>query len=409
MKKLISILLLTTILFGLCACGNDAAPPETTAAAPQYNWPTINEKLTWDAINAFPIKTSDMTVEQMRDLCVDFFYFSKTALWIPNQNWQYTIASSGKGDEMIMGQIYGGLPYITNGGGNVYRLMDYIDEATGVVDMTEPMKNPTLFGNQCSYGSYWGWARVINSATFNSTPHLVHNNGFLRVGPYTYPDSLTQFTDTHAIIKENGPDVMFASYAQLQHGDGVVYFIEDGHVMMIKTDPVVVYTADGKIDGNESYLYIVDQHGAWTEDKNEAGDTFTHKNYINKKFTFNELMVQGYLPFTFAEFTGADPVEETQCTFSYTGDTITPMDVNAGTVTSNYGVSHIYAQVLDKDGNIVLSTVSMEHKPTYTLNFNRKIDIDQWNAYTDGNYTVQIVAQLGTGERPTVYTGKLVK
>ena len=120
-------------------------------------------------------------------------------------------------------------------------------------------------------------------------------------------------------------------------------------------------------------------------------------------------MLQGYIPFTFAEFLGTDPVEETQCSFSHTGDTITPMEVNAGIVTSNYGVSHIYAQVLDKDGNIVLSVVSMENKPTFTLNFNRKIDSDQWGPYTDGNYTVQIVAQLGTGERPVIYTGKLVK
>lgn len=413
MKKCIAFLILSALLFSLCACTAQEPEPATTAPGITVNWPQINQKLTWDAINAFPVKSEDMTVDQMRQLCVDFFYFSKTALWIPDTNWNYTIASSGNSDQMFMGQIYGGLPYITNGGGNVYRLMDYIDEATGVVDMTVPIQEPTLFGNQCSYGSYWGWARVINSAEFAATSNMTHSKGFLRVGPYTYDDSRLRFEeggwDTKTIIQENGPEIMCQSYALTKLGDGLVLGGEGGHVMMIKTDPVVVYAADGTIDAAQSYLYILDQHGAWTEDTNEAGDTFTHKNYLNRKFTFNDLMAQGYIPFTFAEFLGTDPVEPTQCTFSHTGDTIRISQLNEGIVTANYALSDIYAQLKDKDGNVILSIPSRQNKPTMTLNFNRLIKSDEWSAYTTGEYTVEVVCQLGTGERLTVYTGTLVK
>lgn len=413
MKKTLAILCCLMMLLSLAACGAEKEIPVTTAPGVVINWPQINQKLTWDAINAFPVKSEDMTTEELRDLCVDFFYFSKTALWIPDESWSYTIASSGNPDSMTMGWVYGGLPYITNGGGNVYRLMDYIDESTGVVDMTEPMANPTLFGNQCSYGSYWGWARVINSATFSDTSRMIHRNGFLRVGPYTYDDSQQRFQadiwDTKTVIRENGSEIMCRSYAEAKHGDGLVRGGSGGHVMMIKTDPVVVYTNDGAIDPAQSYLYILDQHGAWVEDTNEAGDTFTHKNYINRKFTFADLMAQDYIPFTFAEFLGTDPVEPTQCTFSHAGDTIRIVELNAGSVTANYGLSDIYAQLKDKDGNVILNVPSRQNTPTQTLNFNRQIMTAEWLPYTTGEYTVEVVCQLATGERLTVYTGALVK
>ena len=66
-------------------------------------------------------------------------------------------------------------------------------------DMTEAEKNPKLFGNQCSFGAYWGWGRVINSANYGGTNEMVLKNGFLRVGDYSYApygDSLEKFDKT---------------------------------------------------------------------------------------------------------------------------------------------------------------------------------------------------------------------
>ena len=89
MKRFFALLICLAALLSLAAC---AAPPqETTAPATQpsetqptepvddYEYPEIKEKLTWEKINSFPVKTSDMTVEEMRELCVDFFQFSKSS------------------------------------------------------------------------------------------------------------------------------------------------------------------------------------------------------------------------------------------------------------------------------------------------------------------------------------------
>ena len=135
MKMIFSILLAVAGLLSLAACdrGGAAAPVDTTPdttplvnfKADDASYPTINQKLTWDAINAIPIKNEDMTVEEMRQLCVDFMNFSKTAMYIPNDYLGFEKNNKGTADEMVRGQIYAGLPYIGGGGcGNVYRLMD---------------------------------------------------------------------------------------------------------------------------------------------------------------------------------------------------------------------------------------------------------------------------------------------
>ena len=415
MKRLIAFAILSALCLGMIGCSSPTEPADTTPTAPidTFPYPKINQKLTWDAINAFPVKSGDMTEEELRQHCIDFFLFAKTALWIPNSDWSYQKTETGSTDEMTKGMIYGGLPYIGNSGGNIYRLMDYLNEETGVVDMTEPMQNPKLFGNQCANGAGWGWARVINSAKYGSTFTMVQSNGFLRVGPYTYDDSIIRFQDgvynTADVIRDNGAEVMFQSYAALKKADGLVNYVSAGHVMMVCTDPVVVYTEDGAIDPSQSHLYIHDQHSAWSEATNEAGDTYQHKNYVNKRFSFAELLADSYIPFTFAEFLGTDPVEETQCDFNHAGETINATQLNAGSVTSNYYISDIYAIIRDSNGNEQHRIVQRAGKVGLTeLNFNRLVTSSALEPYADGSHTVEIICQLGTGERLNLYTGQLV-
>ena len=178
--------------------------------------------------------------------------------------------------------------------------------------------------------------------------------------------------------------------------------------MMCTGAPVVVYHPDGTIDGAQSYLLITDQYSNWSEGTNAAGDTYQHTNYINRKFTFQQLFMEGYLPFTFAEFQGTNPIEPTQVTFNHQGDTISLKELTAGTVVANYGISDIYAVVKDAQGKEVYrSAQRADAAGIMSLTFGRAIQSNQWSSYTDGNYTVEVICQLGTGERPVVYTGKL--
>lgn len=99
-------------------------------------------------------------------------------------------------------------------------------------------------GNQCANSAYGGWGRVINSANYNGCAAMMAANGFLRVGPYTYPDDLTVLNKEYnsvAICRENGEQTMFKSYAALQIGDGVN---TADHVAKCTVAPCVVYNAE---------------------------------------------------------------------------------------------------------------------------------------------------------------------
>ena len=56
----------------------------------------MGRRLTWENINSFPIKSADMTSDELRALCVDFFRFAKTALWIPDGDFSYIRNKKGK-------------------------------------------------------------------------------------------------------------------------------------------------------------------------------------------------------------------------------------------------------------------------------------------------------------------------
>ena len=311
MKKtflaLLAVLLVAVMAVSFAACEKKADVPEKKTP--------INDPLSWEDINSFPIKTSSMSIDDARQLCVDFFRYSKTAAWIPDDNFTYYHNSEMTNEfTQNAGQIYGGLPYIAVSSGNIYRLMDFMDEEKGVVDISEMTVNPKLYGNQCSIGSWWGWARVINSfKLYDWTQTMVHSNGYLRVGPYTYDDHATSWSDayrTTAVTKENGEQTMFESYALLKAGDGIVYYTSAGHVVMIASDAVVVRDDNNKIIGGQSYVTVIDQTPGWADGQNAAGDRYQDEKNVDAKWTFLDLL-ERYVPFTYTEWTGEDDIEQT--------------------------------------------------------------------------------------------------
>jgi hypothetical protein len=458
------VLLVAVMAFALVACGGEKEPEKATVntgdpktnvsiyKAEKGDYPELKNQVSWDGINSVPIKKAGMSIAEARQICADFFTYAKTATWIPSENYgiwsDATIHTDGSNPDRHMdgGVIYGGLPYISWGTGSIYRLMDYIDETTGVVDMKNAGNEPLVFGNQCANGAYVGFCRVINSADYGVTADMVHSRGFLRIGDYKYADYLTGYSEgynTTAIIKEkeNGEQVLFRSYAQQDIADGLVNWTTAGHVMMVVSKPVVVYKESDptKIDGSQSYLYITDQHVQFNPYQHpDGGDLAQIANYVNRKFTFQQLLDASYLPFTFAEWTGADPIEQTECgmtvgsttyakgtiaedenrTFQNTAaDVPTTLSVDQlfkVKVTSNYFIMDLYAEVYNADG---VQVYKLANRPLHAGNLDFQFakagnTKEEWGSLenldlANYDYTVKIYMQLATGERPVLWEGKL--
>lgn len=414
-KRILALLLCLVTVLAMSACGNTNTPVETTAETEPvdtFPYPAIQDKLTWEKINALPTKRTDMTVQEMREACVQFMKFSKTALWIPNESMKFVRNAGGTEDEITKGVVYAGFPYIRLGTGNVYRAMDYINEK-GVMDMEHFLTYPEMLGNQCSASTYWAWARVINSVGFEYTNKIIQSSGYLRVGPYTYDDSMISYTEqcnTKHICQQNGMQKMFESYAQLHLADGLVQHSGTaGHVIMVAEEPHVVYNGD-QIDPFNSYIIKSDQGQGWTEYTNEQGDKAQVKLNVEKKLSFMELYEDSYLPFTFAEFLGTKGIDETQCTIDLSGDSVEASKLFTAAVKTNFGLSDVYVSLKNADGKevyrlAVCVTVPGEKELRISRNARNAFSWGDFEKLS-GEYLAEVSAQLTTGERPVLYSGK---
>ena len=430
MKRCLSLLLsvlLIAVLFA--ACGEEKPteqPPKETTAVSAYRsgegYTDLTDPLSWEKINSFPIKSADMSIDELRQLCVDFFRYGKTAQWIPNDNYDFAHSSDGSNpDTLYGGMVYGGLPYIGLASSAIYRLLDYMDPETGVVNIKDAGEYQKMFGNQCAQGTYVGWSRVINSANYEGTPGMTRKRNFHLVGDYTYQniEEMEKWSGnygTDEVVRNEIEEYdLYEYYALLQHGDGIVYYTTAGHVVMIATDPVVVRDAEGKINPDESFVTVLDQTPTWRDGVNEFGQSYQYQANVDEKWTFKYMRQHNYLPITFAEWLGLDPIEETEVKFHYTGDTITMEQLTSTDITCNYHIYDAYASFCDSRGNEVLRLVNhSNYASNYDARFSttQSINHDMFGSVASlrsgETYTVTIFVQLGTGERPTLWSGKLI-
>ena len=442
MKKTFLILLaVLTIVVGLVACGNEAETVKVNPNDPKTDVGAYKNKngagsempemVSWEGLNQF--KTTDQiatlyatdptaAIAEARQLSVDFFRYCKTAQWTPADSWDFTHGSDGsKPDTLHAGVVYGGLPYVGKAFSSIYRLMDFIDPDTGVVDIYKvggkDHELQSMFGNQCAQGTYQGWSRFINSAKYGGTPSMVANNDFIFLGDFACNTTIANWSSTYGTdecLLENSKDVLFESYALLDVGDGIVYYTSAGHVVMIASKAVVVRDESGKIDGTQSYVTVIDQTPTWHKMNDSNGTPYNYQANVDAKWTFEFLYEDHYLPFTFKEWTGEDPIEMPTIQCSHTGDTISVEQIFNTKISSNYHLYDIYCSIYNADGVEVAKVATHnDYASNYELKFmNTGIQSVIWGdlesldpaAY---EYTVKIYAQQATGQRPVIWEGKL--
>ena len=375
---------------------------------------TVAEPLTLADLEAIPVANSTMTEDQLRQICVDFMRLQLSFSWTPKQDFKYT--TGGKARALYRGTVYAGLPYISSTVGNLYNAWHLYDPATGVLDTS--YGDGTLheiIGNQCSGSAYWAWARISNSMTWTGTPTMLHRNGALRLGPYTYDDSIISFHEskirTASICADNGRQVMYESYALLKKADGMVLYVGSaGHVRMVAADAVVVRDASGNIDDEQSYVIYMDQVSDWKDGVQSNGQPIRIQGGIDVKRTFKELYSEGYLPFRIPELAGKDPVDKATVSIDHTGSSITLTELYKKTLTSNYALSDVTVTVVNAEGKVLYENTG------FTMSISTREILLRTCALTgelrdisqSGEHTVIVSARVGTGEKLVAYEGILI-
>lgn len=370
---------------------------------------SVPDPLTWDEINAIPVASPDMSVDELRQICVDYFRLQLSYQWTPSENFDYTIASHGTNVRVKSGTVYGGHLYVTSAVSNLYRMMNYYDEETGV--FTIPSKNgdnsANLIGNQCSHGSFWGWARVSNSITHTLTNTITPKSGIVPIGPYKSTESKT-LHNTAEICKENGMQVMYRSYAEFLPADGMVTHNGAGHVRMVSEKAHVVYLEDGSIDGAKSYVRYLDQGSSFAY-RSQGGKSVMVQGGLDLKTTFKQMYQSGYLPFTLKEFTGADPVEKGSVTVTKgaISESMTLKELTSLEISANYTISDVTVKFTDENGKTLYENIAGTGElycyelPLRKVIFSNSIK----KAAKDQKGILAVNCRLGTGEVFPIYEG----
>lgn len=415
MRKVFYIAMLLMMLLSACASKDAAAPGQT--AAPQKRVPM---PMTWEMIDAVPIANENMTEDELRQICIDFFRLQLLFQWTPKEDLDFYVTGYKRDSHFPAGQLYAGFPYMCSSSGrmvgNLYIAMDYYDSETGLLDNTQ--MNDQAFvervGNNCSSGAFWGWARVVNSVSNHACSSATLTFGFIPVGPYDAGDSMhwNEETSTDAICEKNGAQMMFESYAAMKPADGLVNHhgkSGNAHMRMVSQEVIVERLPDGTIDGENSYVTFLDQSSVLYEPTID-GQPFVRQGGLDIPISFQALFDNGYLPFTFAELIGEDPVEpaEIQCSGDISFGSVAVLFRTA--LTCNYSISHLKLTVQDQNGKEVYQhTYYPKENNVRNAHLAALMRQDELAPYLNSAYTVTITCRVSTGQNLTVYSGKLTK
>lgn len=256
----------------------------------------------------------------------------------------------------------------------------------------------------------------------------------------------------------NGMDAMFNCYAQMKPGD---ILISGGHAMMVKSVEIVTWP-NGSINQTESKAYMLEQWEAWGQ-VGKLGDK-THKiqGGVNNDYTFQQLQDKNYLPFTYVEVLdpndpqdkkhldyyetykdqvggikdlysaipyseemGGAGIEKAQVysTLDKTEGSISYAEFAGMSVAANYSVSDVFVTVTDKDGKELLKNIyradicAVREVPMTaglttweTDEAGNRLDLTSGvKELANGENTISITLQVGTGEVLTAFNGTLTE
>lgn len=210
--------------------------------------------------------------------------------WMPSEDIQWWANK----DRILYkkGEMYKGIPYSREWQwSNLEDFKTYLEERDGKLVYTGPTEYYDYKGNACAASCSFSWRTVCPDMpilkTINLEPGKIYisssvdgktRQAFLKVGEY----KMTKYDDSKTVVKDNGKETMFACYAQLLPGDGLVKR-PDGHAMMVMS-----------VNAENQTVNIIDHYGV-----EKGKKELVNKNqswHIDQQYTFEKLFELGYLP-----------------------------------------------------------------------------------------------------------------
>lgn len=417
MKRILSALLLLSLLLSLCACGEAAPAPQITEATEEQE--TMPRELTAE---------EQAVLQQRRDIAEAYARESLTLLWRPSESLVYGLAERDNGAQLflIADRLYQGVPY-AYGCGTKDSFLEYAAEPdeNGIYTISgldaealDYGKQGARVGNDCSSVLTNAWSLIGTSFTTCMSSTMFEDFGAIPVGEYDFCVPISpetgRITDTSVVTTKNGALVMYEAYAQLQKADCVFRQAPGGgnHSMMI-VDVNVVYTGD-VVDGTKSYVTVLEQtRSNFMKNVTTTIPGLDEKVYViggvDKIYTFAQLFSSTYLPVTIKELRDPSPLEDV-----WVKDSVEDADIHnlfTGIISSNMFIDTVRITITDDEGQIVQEVSGRARR-----RYNKEFDLTRFTTETpgsmkgsvdpesleSGNYHCTVVARLTNGQEFTL-------
>lgn len=410
----------------LCGCAapvqteQTVAATDTSGAAAVPIEPSFADSLTVTERYTEP-EDPEMRLAWRRDLVEARMRQMMSMLWTPEQDIIYN--HDEEPQILKAGRIYRGMPYAHGSGSGMSFLTFASGQDENGVYTISGLEGARMTGqidsahisNDCADAVFWAWGAVSGSISFGSTSRMTQDYGCVPVGEYVC-NQTSYSTSTTRIAEENGMECMYQSYAQMQKADGMVRFTDGGagHAVMVSSVHVV-RNQDGSINGDESYVLVLEQVSG-----NLAGEATYYDEAIDQtvyigcgvdnKMTFRALYKIGYLPITCKELIDPTPLAEEHVSDSV--DMLSEATALTGVLESNYRISHATMTIYDAQGIKVQQTIgynlqqNMYRFKVPQLRGNSVIEINRGdvdlNRLPAGSYRCVLTCTVSTGRTLTV-------
>ena len=373
-----------------------------------------------------PVPSDEVILQRRRDAAEACARRTLSFLWRPEEDIYYTLKNNT--DPMTLpeenrllikgGRLYQGMPY-SYAGGTDFAFLEYAGEPVNGVYPISGLAWQALsgggsyarVGSDCSSTVISAW-NSVGAALSGDTKSMAPGRGFLRVGEYT--SNNTDNTNSAATCAENGEQVMYAAYAQLQKADAVVYRgASSGHTMLIvSSDPV--YNGDGTINGEQSTVTVLQQgSGAFGKQVHYYDETLGEDVYpvsgVDHVLTYTKLLQTGYLPITCKVLTDPSPVAKPAVTDTQT--TFNKDTLLTGTIKCNWMIDTLTMTITDATGEQVQrgairstrgSTFAVKLQKFLTYNPACVLGYIAPDELTSGSYHCTLTCRIVTGAEFTV-------
>lgn len=433
MKKGLIFALAGSMLF-LASCGetptmapeSSAEAPSTTAvanyddevdvieAAQVYEHNKKLEEKVPDHFTERPVYalSENATEDEVRQMVIQAMYNQITFPWTPEQDFAYTktIGVSRSYDYKTY-TPYAGNPY-SSAALSMFHALEYYDYSNGILHGFDWNHISDLFGNSCAAAVNWALAAVCPNFNAVSSSSLTPVYGYATLDGLTFPEGIREWNggvnDTAQVVHGVEEQAMMEIYASIKPGDVIakVGSDDEGHVMMVYKEPVVVRNADGTINPKESKAIIIDQWSSQRVIKVGEGYYTTCGRY-DIEYTFEEYYTKGYMPFRAAFLADYKGYEKA---YVKTDKEITSIDEIANTkMETNFRVVKYEGALISESGKTIYLKKSITSRDLYPNGKDRNCKLSKAAPKVDDLKAVMVEGRKYTYEvRVLVSTGELL-